>query len=225
MHIRRSLYRVHIWLAWLIGVPLLFWTVSGLWMVARPIEEVRGTALKAEPTPVFLTRPLVAPDAGKRAIKSLILEQQQGKARWIINFADGGQSRADPATGKLLPPVTLGEARQLAVAALKGQSSAPEMVRVTATNNPIELRRERPAWQADFPDGTHVFIDAETGQLLAVRTAQWRVYDWFWGLHIMDLQGRENTHHALLIGFAALAAIGVLLALVQLPISVWRRSR
>ena len=36
----RRLARWHIWLGWLIGVPLLLWTFSGLWMVARPIEEV-----------------------------------------------------------------------------------------------------------------------------------------------------------------------------------------
>ena len=34
--------RWHIWLGWLVGVPLLLWTLSGVAMVARPIEEVRG---------------------------------------------------------------------------------------------------------------------------------------------------------------------------------------
>ena len=36
MRIRRSLFRFHVWLGWLVGVPLLLWTVSGLVMVARP---------------------------------------------------------------------------------------------------------------------------------------------------------------------------------------------
>ena len=39
---RSKLRRWHIWLAWIAAIPLLFWTVSGLVMVARPIEEVRG---------------------------------------------------------------------------------------------------------------------------------------------------------------------------------------
>ena len=42
------LARWHIWLGWLVGVPLLLWTLSGLVMVARPIEEVRGTSLRLE---------------------------------------------------------------------------------------------------------------------------------------------------------------------------------
>ncbi len=38
--------RWHIWLGWLIGVPLVMWTLTGLVMVARPIEEVRGDHLR-----------------------------------------------------------------------------------------------------------------------------------------------------------------------------------
>ena len=40
--IRSRLRRWHVWLGWLVGLPMLIWTVSGLVMVARPIEEVRG---------------------------------------------------------------------------------------------------------------------------------------------------------------------------------------
>ena len=40
--VRSRLRRWHVWLGWLVGLPMLFWTVSGLVMVAKPIEEVRG---------------------------------------------------------------------------------------------------------------------------------------------------------------------------------------
>jgi uncharacterized iron-regulated membrane protein len=51
---RSNLRRWHIWLGWIVGIPILFWTVSGLVMVARPIDEVRGTHLLREPEPVRL---------------------------------------------------------------------------------------------------------------------------------------------------------------------------
>ncbi|MEO1220114.1 MAG: hypothetical protein AAFY42_02020, partial [Pseudomonadota bacterium] len=35
----------HIWLGWLVGIPILMWMASGLFMAARPIEEVRGNHL------------------------------------------------------------------------------------------------------------------------------------------------------------------------------------
>jgi hypothetical protein len=44
---RSLLSRLHVWLGWIIGVPLLLWAGTGLFMVARPIDEVRGTHLRA----------------------------------------------------------------------------------------------------------------------------------------------------------------------------------
>ena len=44
-----------------------------------------------------------------------------------------------------------------------------------------------------------------------MRTRWWRFYDFFWGLHIMDLQTREDSHHPILIVFAVLALVGSLL--------------
>ena len=38
----RRYARWHIWLGWVVGLPVLMWTVTGLFMVARPIDEVRG---------------------------------------------------------------------------------------------------------------------------------------------------------------------------------------
>ena len=46
--LRQRLRRWHIWLGWIVGLPFLAWTVSGLVMVARPIETVRGEDLIAE---------------------------------------------------------------------------------------------------------------------------------------------------------------------------------
>lgn len=61
-----------------------------------------------------------------------------------------------------------------------------------------------------------IYVDAGTGEVLALRSRLWRAFDFMWGLHIMDLQGREDTHHPLLIGFAGLAFLGTLLGTVLL---------
>jgi uncharacterized iron-regulated membrane protein len=54
MKTRHTLRRLHIWLGWLVAAPFLLWTVSGLVMVVKPIEEVRGEGL-------LLEAPLLAP--------------------------------------------------------------------------------------------------------------------------------------------------------------------
>ena len=96
---RKTLRRWHLWLGWLIGVPFLLWALSGLVMVAKPIDEVRGTALLKDAPPLALTAPPVAPNLAGRAVKSLTLEPRVAGPRWVIRFADGGSRLADPATG------------------------------------------------------------------------------------------------------------------------------
>jgi len=96
MGVRASLRRYHVWLGWLVALPFLFWTVSGLVMVAKPIEEVRGTALIADPEPIALTAGLVVPRIEGRAVSSLKLVKRAGGPRWVVDFADGDSRLADP---------------------------------------------------------------------------------------------------------------------------------
>lgn len=221
--LRPSLRRIHIWLGWLVGVPILFWTLSGLAMVLKPIDQVRGTDRRAPPPALSYPATLVPPKVAV-PLTALMLEPQGGRTVWIATFP-GGARRADPATGAWLPPVTAAEARALADSAYVPASAIASVTRTPADRPPLDLRKKRPAWQVAFADGTHAYIDADTGQMLALRTRWWRVFDWMWGLHIMDLQEREDTSHPLLIGFAALALVTTLLALILLPLAGRRRRR
>lgn len=214
---RRMVMRWHVWLGWLVGVPLLLWTVSGLFMASFPIDTVRGEHLKAEVSALPGFRP-VAPFLEGRPVQTLTLGQQAGAPVWLIQYADGGQRRADARTGALLPAVSASEAALLARAAFAGKADLRSVTRFSADNAPLELRRPRPSWQARFSDGTHIYIDEETGAVLATRSALWRAFDFMWGLHIMDLQEREDTHHPILIGFAALAVISILIGICLLPL-------
>jgi len=214
---RRMVMRWHIWLGWLIGVPLLLWTASGLFMASFPIDTVRGEHLKAEVPALPGIRP-VAPFLQGRPVQTLTLSQQAGTPVWLIDYADGGQRRADARTGALLPAVSASEAALLARAAFAGTAELQGVTRFTAEDAPLELRRLRPSWQARFADDTHIYIDEETGAVLATRSALWRMFDFMWGLHIMDLQQREDTNHPILIGFAALAVISILIGICLLPL-------
>src|SRR5215204_4233870 len=109
MSVRSTLRRWHTWLGWLVGLPVLFWVVSGLVMIAKPIDEVRGEHLMREMAPVRLTAPLIPPAVQGVALKALALEQRATGPRWVIMLPDGTHRLADPATGALLPPVSAAE--------------------------------------------------------------------------------------------------------------------
>jgi hypothetical protein len=214
----RQMARWHVWMGWMVGVPLLLWTASGLFMAARPIAEVRGEALRTAPA-ALTTAGLVVPRTAP--LHKLTLTQQTGRAVWIAESADGTMARYDAHSGAAMRRLGEAEARAIALAARIRPPAVTAMAAFPANAPPLDLRVERPTWQARFADGVHVYVDAETGAVLALRTNQWRIYDFMWGLHIMDLQGRENSHHPLLIGFAALALGTVLIGLVLM----FRRRR
>lgn len=205
--------RWHIWLGWLAAIPLLLWTISGLVMTLRPIDEVRGEHLRRPPA-LLQTEGLVAPRLAA-PVKRLALVEENGASVWVATDSTGKQSRF-ATDGQPLPAVGEAEARSLALAAYAGTGSLQALRHFAADASPLDLRRERPSWQATFSDDTHVYIDADTGEVLALRTGYWRFYDLMWGLHIMDPLGRENTSHPLLWVFATLGLASSLLGTVLL---------
>ncbi len=207
----RSLHQWHIWLGWLVGGPLILWTASGLFMVMRPIDEVRGEHLRTKPALLSTTQAIV-PSLGGRPVERLMLEQQAKGPVWIIYYQGGELRRADPETGALLPKISAPEAVTLAASYYAGNARQLSVVQFGADNAPLDLRKARPSWQVNYADGARLYIDADTGGLLALRTDQWRLYDVMWGLHIMDLQTREDSHHPVLMAFAALSLLTLLLA-------------
>ena len=210
--IMRLFAKWHIWLAWLTGVPILMWTVSGLVMVAQPIESVRGENLRAQLPPVP-TDQLVLPQFNG-PVQSVTLQNFVDGPGWIVVEDDGGRYRYSATDGSLYNPVSLEGASEIAEAFYAGDAALEEVTYFPADSVPLDFRNPVNVWQAHFADDTNLYINAQTGEVQAVRTGWWRVYDFFWGLHIMDLQTRDDFNHPTLLVFAALAVLGSLLGCV-----------
>jgi uncharacterized iron-regulated membrane protein len=221
--LRSRLRRWHVWLGWVIAIPVLLWVVSGLVMVWKPIEEVRGEHLLAEPQPVRVIAPVVPPQVQGVPLSSLSLQPRAAGPRWVITLADGTRRLADPATGTLLPSLSASDAVAEVLARYTGPSNLKSASRVDTADPPLEYRRDTAAWKVTMEDGTNFYVDAGSGEIVARRTPWWRFYDLMWGLHIMDLKTREDTHNPLVIGFGIAALAMSLLAIVLLPMTVRRR--
>ncbi len=223
MRFRQTLRRWHIWLGWLVGIPMLFWTLSGVIMVWKPIEEVRGSELLRDPAPVKLAfRPIPTAIEGL-ALERLSLEPRAAGPRWVIESRGAPTRLADPLTGRLLSPLGAAEAGREVTSRYTGAASVAAITRTGAGAPPLDLRRPVAAWQVRMSDGTHFYVDAGSGEVIARRTSWWRLYDCMWGLHIMDLEGREDTHNPWIVGFGLVALVTTLLALLLLPLSIRRR--
>ncbi|BDI61462.1 hypothetical protein MACH05_20220 [Qipengyuania nanhaisediminis] len=205
-----KLAKWHIWLGWLVGVPIIMWTATGLFMVAKPIEEVRGNHLRlpVDEAPLVLDdSPLATSEAQLREMR---VTMQDGRAVAFLTTLDGITTRVDVASGDPIPALDAAAARALVARRIVGGDAVRSIRLFEADEVPFDFRRPVPVWQVVLEDGAHVYVGRDTGQIEAVRTRWWRWFDVMWGLHIMDLSEREDTSHPILITFAALSLVGAL---------------
>ena len=218
--------RVHKWLALIIGAQLLIWFASGALMSFWPIDEIHGDHLVDRKTVEALPAgiPLVDPATylGSIGADRVTLRMLHGRA--IAEVVRGSRILLfDATTGAPLPQLDAGLATAIARKAWIGSDvGVPTTSKVTSATP--EYRGPLPAWRVAFPDpdDTSVFVAADTGQIAAVRTANWRLFDFLWGLHIMDWTERDNFNTGWLLAFAigglVLGLAGTVLLVIRWPI-------
>jgi hypothetical protein len=223
--VRSRLRRWHVWLGWVVGLPVLFWVVTGLVMIAKPIDEVRGEHLMHEMAPVRLTAPLIPPAVQGVPLKGLTLEPRAAGPRWVVTMTDGTARLADPATGALLPVVSATEAMREVMSRYTGEAKVKSVVRTDPDRPPTEFRRPVAAWRVEMSDNTHFYVDAGSGAVIARRTGWWRFYDFMWALHIMDFDTREPSPNKWIVTFGVASLLMAFLALALLPMTIRRRRK
>ena len=72
--------------------------------------------------------------------------------------------------------------------------------------------RSLPLYQikTDHQNDINAYVDAWTGEIVAIRSSSWRLWDFMWGLHIMDYVDRDNINNILMKVFSILALISSL---------------
>lgn len=221
MKVLRISTQLHKWVGLVVGVQVLFWVLGGLVMTAIPIERVRSEhhVASAKGTPLDLAALLPADRAAALAGVSPVEAQLKSTPRgpvWSFKVGEGEPVVVSALDGRPLPPLRELEAMRLAQAAYKGEGRA-----VTArylASPPQETGRETPLWRVDFDDAerTAFYLSPQTAEVVTRRSAVWRFYDFFWRLHIMDLQNGEDFNHPLIIVCALLALSIVITGFVLL---------
>lgn len=195
---RRSLFHLHRWIGVLVGVQVAVWTASGLFMALSPIERVRGAYLVRSDNldPIALAEVRLSPAqavaiAGGKA-REVSLKSLHLRPAYQVLLIDGGRTLVDARDGTVLSPLSQELARAIAVAGYQGKGRVRDVMFLTKP--PIEFRQGAPVWRVRFADAdqTAVYVDPRTGRINAVRTQLWRMYDFLWGLHIMDWRQRED---------------------------------
>lgn len=211
-------------------MQLLLWFASGLVMSVLPIDRVRGEHLVERKSAATLGQ------ARSRAPLDLVLRAASKPVREVryrpllgrevaeVELIDGTVALRDAETAKVISPLNAAMARAVAVQAYRGTSDPPSVRPVLAAST--EYKGVLPAWRVDFPDGeaTRVYVAQNSGRIVAVRNGTWRLYDFFWGLHIMDWKNHEDFNTPWLIGFAG-GGLALAIAGSSLLYFRWPRKR
>lgn len=200
--------RTHKWLAIIIGAQLLLWFASGALMSFLPIDRVHGDhlvdrkAVGSLPTGIALATPSAIVARSGAPVETVTYRMWLGRPVAELAGAKGARL-FDATTGQALPSATPAQAEAVARDAWRGNGLPAATVTRIERPSP-EYRGALPAWRVAFADddATRVFVAADTGRIAAVRTGTWRLYDFFWGLHIMDWSNHENFNTPWLLGFA-----------------------
>ncbi|MBP6013858.1 MAG: PepSY domain-containing protein [Alphaproteobacteria bacterium] len=228
---RKWWFSIHKWIGLVVGLQILAWTVSGLYMTWFPIEQVRSESniREAKPrdlrTAVNLISAEKAIEAAGVAVSRLELIDIAGRWMWRIDSAGKPHMLIDAEKGLVVSPLDEDGARQIATADFAGEGKVATATLIAA-DPPIEYRSTLPVWQIVFddPDATHLYVAPLTGKVMARRSALWRTYDFLWSLHIMDYSERENFNHWPIILLSLLGLILTITGFGLLVIRLWPRN-
>jgi uncharacterized iron-regulated membrane protein len=207
MNAARVSRKGHKWLALVVGVQLVAWSLSGLYMVVMDLDFIHGDPLVRNLEPAFRANDQVVETKSLRSrfedIRSIALRAAPdlGKPVYEIEARDG-VFLVDAATGELLSPLPAARIGDLARAYYAGNGAVARVSLIdTEAAKPTELQsRPLPLWRVDFDDwlDTTLYLHPDTGRLVTRRHRFWRWFDFLWSLHIMDYRDRSDVNNWLL---------------------------
>jgi len=194
--------RTHKWLALVVGIQALLWTLTGFYMVAVHIDIIHGDNLVQSPlTQPFDLDGLAAPSkvvAVAPGVSELRLQRLSGRPVWRAETPDGARL-FDARTAAPLPALTEGEIRTQARRIYTGDGKIVSVRLLTKAPQEMPSRKP-PYWQVEFEGWNRptLYLSPQTGELISRRHALWRIFDLAWMLHIMDYDERTDVNNPLL---------------------------
>lgn len=239
MKARKFIYVVHRWLGIVVSLQLLAWSVSGLVFSLLAIDDVRGERdRRQQPPPAIDTAALqVMPTdaiaefaAVSDAAVAEIKLSQSFDGRLVYTLYDASAQPlavVDAANGDVATKISSREAEAAALRDFAHEATVTSVDYYDA-DAPLEYRgKPLPAYRVvlDHPKQPHIYVSSITGEVTSRRNARWRVFDFFWMLHIMDYGDRENFNHWLLSAMSALAIFTAASGLVLWGFRIGRKPR
>jgi len=195
---------LHKWIGLFVGLQLLIWLSTGLYMVIVDIDFIHG-----DPLVKNMHQSVTVPVSSRVSVAELLaqypgathigLQTVKDETFYTVVTADQ-RYLVDPRSAAVISPLDEKAAMEIARFHFNGDAPISRTVLITS-NPPTEIQTRRlPLWRVDFDDrfSTSFYIDPYSGKLATRRHRYWRIFDFMWMLHIMDYEQRSNAHNLLL---------------------------
>ena len=197
--------KVHKYLSFFISLQLLLWTVSGIYFAFNKIELVRGEQYRKQ---VEQSINLGDFDFEIPNTTDVSIQKRLGENIAVIKV--DGTTKYLNRSGESISKLTESEAMNLVIS---NTTLSPVLVEeIVNERSGSEYRgRSLPIYKVESKTNKdldiNVYLNVYSGEVLAIRSNQWRVWDLMWGLHIMDWKERDNISNILLKIFSILALV------------------
>jgi len=220
--------KTHKWLGLFIGLQVVIWSLSGLYMTVVHIDTIHGDHLvRPQPPTGIAASSLLDPlcVAAANGAENVRLAWVRNKPAYVLR-TPAGELVADAITGRPVAPLSEAEIRATATGTYNGKEAIASAELITEI--PGEIRgRKPPLWRVEFDHWNQptFYLSPVTGELLTRRHELWRVFDFVWMLHIMDYDERENVNNMLLRAFTWGAVLMALSGIWLLLYSFHRKKK
>jgi len=202
---RNIVRNTHKYLSFFISVQLFLWTVSGIYFAFNKIELVRGEQYRlTESFPINFNEV----NFSRSDVQQVKAVNRLGEIIFVVSSSMGVEYL--DAFGTPVGKLNKNEAFQIVSAS--STLKPIDLEEITESSKGSEFRgRDLPLFKVtslnDKDKKINLYLNVFSGEITAVRSLQWRIWDLMWGFHIMDWQTRDKINNIFLKIFSILALV------------------
>ena len=202
---RNIVRNTHKYLSFFISLQLFLWTISGIYFAFNKIELVRGEQYRlTESFPINFDEVKFS----RSDVQQVKAINRLGEIIFVVS-GNQGIEYLDPFG---TPINKLNKNEVFEIVSSSSTLKPIDLEEITEFSKGSEFRgRDQPLYKVtslnDKDKKINLYLNVFSGEITAVRSLQWRIWDLLWGFHIMDWQTRDKINNIFLQIFSILALV------------------
>ena len=202
---RNIVRNTHKYLSFFISLQLFLWTISGIYFAFNKIELVRGEQYRlTESFPVNFDEV----NFSRSDVYQIKAIKRLDEIIFVVNASKGTEYLNALGT----PVSKLSKSEVFEIVSSSSTLEPIDLEEISESSKGSEFRgRDLPLYKVtslnDKDKKINLYLNVFSGEITAVRSLQWRIWDLMWGFHIMDWQTRDKINNIFLKIFSILALV------------------